>query len=134
MLLPEILCIQTDKCSLYGVLHIELSSSGPHLGQMKLSLNASAPAAQLGSKVDNPPMELRPDRKGPAGDSCVFRILYSCSSKCCLTFFSANLFPTAWTAVKPLRLQAQKHLAYRCLHSFKGEGWIETSPIQPFLV
>lgn len=45
MLLPEILCIQTDKCSLYSMLHIELSSSGPHLGQMKLSLNVSAPAA-----------------------------------------------------------------------------------------
>lgn len=44
MLLPEILCIQTDKCSLYSMLHIELSNSGPHLGQTKLSLRASAPA------------------------------------------------------------------------------------------
>jgi len=42
MLLPEILCIQNDKCSLYSMLHIELSNSGPLLGQTKLSLRASA--------------------------------------------------------------------------------------------
>lgn len=91
MLLPEILCIQTDKCSLYSMLHIELSNSGPHLGQTKLSLRASAPATWLGNKVGNPPM--RPDCKGPAGDPCVCRILYCSSSKWCHICFSAHPSP-----------------------------------------